>query len=588
MRTLFLDVLQFSPVKMLLTLSLMLFRNLTAGAGLLLILPLLHVIGVSVGSNPVHGVEKTIETVFQSLHLPLNLFTILVSYVLMVSFIALADFAEQLISTQLQQRYIHYLRAHLYNQLLHTQWTFFIKQTMSKLLHSLTTQIQVISASNFQLLTLLNNAIMLCVYTTLAFLTSWEMTLIAMICAALLLSLMHPLHKLTSQSGRDHLKQNQTIFQSVTEQLGALKMIKSAGFEEQFINDTRHISLSLEHQNQRLTFVTASTKLLYSVGSVITFSVLLYIAISVLAIPLESLLLLLVVFARLLPRVSGIQQNYQRILHQLPSFCDVKHLLQDCAANQEHMKTTALVFNDALTLHNLGFGYHISQPIIANLSLTIKKNTTTAIIGPSGVGKTTLADLIAGLLKPTTGSIFIDQHVLDNTNTLAWRQSVAYVTQDVFLFNASIRDNLQLFCSAVPDASLWAALKSAAADEFVKHLDDGLDTLIGDRGVRLSGGECQRIALARALLSNPTVLILDESTSSLDSDNIIKIQQALTQLRGKMTILIISHQTEMSQFADQEIILNGVTHDINLGQTTNNTDRFNQQKSMDTLQASVM
>lgn len=563
MFSLFTDVLQFSPLNMLSTLGLMLFRSVSAGASLLLILPLLQVIGFSTGSHQANHLVKTVEASFQYLHIPLNLLTILTLYVMVVSFIATATFFEQIISTKLQQQYIHHLRNHLYNQLLSTKWLFFIKQKMTNLLHSLTTQIQLISASTVQLLMLLNNAILLCVYTVLALLLSWKMTLIAVSCAIVLLSFMLPLHKLTSQSGRDHLKQNQTIFQAITEQLSALKIIKGAGFEEQFGSYTRGLSLKLEDQNQQLARVTAASKLLYSVGSVLIFSALLYVAIHVLTLPLESLLLLLVVFSRLLPMVSNLQQNYQRILHQLPSYSDVKELLQQCAANQEHLESVRPEFNNAITLNNLFFNYQPTQPILSNLSLRIKKNETTAIIGPSGAGKSTLADLITGLLEPTKGTICIDDQILDAKNKLAWRQSIAYVTQDVFLFNASIRDNLNLFCHNHPDELLWTALTSAAADTFVTALEDGLDTIVGDRGVRLSGGESQRIALARALLLKPQLLVLDESTSSLDHDNIIKIQQALTNLRGKITILIISHQLEMCHFADQNIVLTS-PHELKL------------------------
>ena len=558
MRELFLDLFRSRPLHVLLTLFLMLFRSMSAGVGLLLILPLLQVIGLVKGHDAVGGFSKKLLEIFTQVHLPITLLSILIVYVIVVSFIALAAFAEQIISTRLQQQYTHHLRATLYRQLLHAQWPFFLKRKTSDLLHSLTAQVQSIAVSNFQLVMLLNHITLVCVYAVLAFLLSWQMTLVAVMCALLLLSLMLPLHQLTSKSGRDHLQQNQTIFQSISEQLSALKTIKSSGFEATFVDETLKVSLSLEDQNQRLTRMMAATKLLYTLGSVVTFSLLLYAAIAVFAVPIGSLLLLLVVFARLLPMVSSIQQGYQRLLHQLPAYSDVKQLSRDCVANQENLQVSMpLSFHDAIIIKNLSFSYRPGNalPIIQNVTLSIKKNTTTAFMGPSGVGKSTLADLIIGLLEPTMGTIFIDRNRLDHTNKLAWRKSVAYVNQDVFLFNASIRDNVQLFCKEQADAALWDALHLAAAADFVAELEQGLDTIIGDRGVRLSGGESQRIALTRALLAKPELLILDESTSSLDTMNIIKIQQALRHLRGKMTILIISHQTEMSDFADQKIVL---------------------------------
>ena len=554
MASLFKDVLRFNPVTMIATLGLMLVRNLSSGVGLLLILPLLQVIGVTVGHTDANGITRVITRLFHYAHLPLNLPTILISYVAVVSLIALAAYAEQITSTRLQQEYIHYLRAKLYRNIVHTTWPFFLQQKTSNLLHSLTTKIESISASNYFLLTLLNNALLLCVYTGLSFLLSWQMTSIAIISAVLLLGTMLPLHRLTSQAGSDHLQQNQDIMQSIVEQLGALKMIKGSGFEDKFIDETQRISSSLEQQNQKLTKVTAVSKLVYGIGSVLIFSALLYVALTLLAMPVASLLLLLVVFSRLLPMVSSIQQNYQYLLHQLPSYCEVQDLLEKCLVHQED--TTAidpLLFNEAITVKNLSFSYPSSpaSSIIENLSLTIKKNTTTAIIGPSGIGKSTLADLIIGLLEPTSGSISIDQRPLNRQHKLAWRKSVAYVTQDTFLFNASIRHNLKIFCAHQSDEALWTVLRLVAAADFVAELPQGLDTIIGDRGVRLSGGERQRIALARALLTHPQLLVLDESTSSLDQQNILKIQETLAQLRGQMTILIISHQVEMSDFADQ-------------------------------------
>lgn len=559
MFALFMDVFRFSPSTMISALIFTLCRSISAGVGLLLIIPLLQVIGLAIGPKETYGITTNLTLLFNKLHVPHTLPTILISYVLMMSLVASAAYAEQIISTKLQQNYIHHLRGVLYSRIAHANWAFFLQQKVSHLLHGLTTQIQMISNANFQLLTLINNMILLCVYVALTFLLSWQMTCLAVVCGFLLLSMMLPLHKLTSQSGKHHLKYNQDIMQTMAEQLSAMKMIKGSGFETTFVNETLLISTSLEQQNKHLIQVTALSKLLYTMGSIIIFSMLLYVAIHVLTLPLPSLLLLLLVFSRILPMVSMIQQSYQRMLHQLPAYCDIRTLLNHAKAAEEksHEAELSLPFNQHIALKNISFSYP-SKPdcfIIQNLSLTIKKNTTTAIIGPSGIGKSTLADIIVGLLEPTAGEIFIDNQLLDAQHKVAWRRSVAYVTQDNFLFNASIRHNLQLLCGLQSDNSLWTALKAAAAADFVAALSQGLDTEIGDRGVRLSGGERQRIALARALLAKPKLLILDESTNALDTQTISEIQQILKQLQGKMTILIISHQMDMSNFADEKIVL---------------------------------
>jgi ABC-type multidrug transport system fused ATPase/permease subunit len=162
---------------------------------------------------------------------------------------------------------------------------------------------------------------------------------------------------------------------------------------------------------------------------------------------------------------------------------------------------------------------------------------------------------LMGLLLPEQGQVLIDGVPLTADNLLSFRKSIGYVSQDPLLFNGSIRQNLLLVEPNASEQQLWEAMQFSAAAEFVKGLPEGLDTLMGDRGVRLSGGERQRIVLARAILRNPSILVLDEATSALDTDNEAKIQEALALLKGKLTIIVIAHRLSTIRNADQVIVL---------------------------------
>jgi ATP-binding cassette subfamily C protein len=196
-----------------------------------------------------------------------------------------------------------------------------------------------------------------------------------------------------------------------------------------------------------------------------------------------------------------------------------------------------------------------TDPALTDVSFVAPAGRITAVIGVSGSGKTTVADLMTGLLQPTAGAVTVDGVVLDEANGRLWRDRVAYVPQDVFLLHDTIAANLRL---AVPDASddmIWEALRAAHVERFVMGLPDRVETIVGDRGVRLSGGERQRIALARALLRRPQLLILDEATSALDWENQALIARSIRELRGSMTIVTIAHRLSMIAFADWVVAL---------------------------------
>ncbi len=555
----FQEFYQFAPAKLTLIMLLMLLQGLTAGVGLLLIIPLLQLVGFSVIQTTGSDFANLATNFINSLGIQLSLPLVLSAYVGIVSTIATLRYWLTVLKTSMQQSYINYLRNQLYRALLKTHWQFIVQHKMSDFTHCLTGQVQTIGSATQQILQLLSSFIVICVYLWFALLLSWQMSLLALACAIGLALILLPLNQRIYDSGQIQLISYKSIFQMLTEQLASLKMIKSYASEAHYAQQLLKTSQTLEQQNLRVTKINAITQWVYQVGAVIAFSVLFYFSLQWLAVPLTTLLLLLLIFSRLLPQVLGIHSTFQRLLHQVPAFNDVRDMLTACQKAQEAELPDSIQapqLKNKISLKNISYTYPgLQQPVIDNLSLTIKRNQTIALVGHSGAGKSTLADLIAGLIVPDSGAIFCDETELQGEQRLAWRSSLAYVTQEVFLFHQSIRQNLIWVKPNASDVDLWRVLQLAAADDFVKRLPLGLETVIGDRGVRLSGGECQRLALARALLSNPQLLILDEATSALDHDNEQKIQQALVQLQGKLTIIIIAHRHSTIEHADYTLRL---------------------------------
>jgi ATP-binding cassette subfamily C protein len=213
---------------------------------------------------------------------------------------------------------------------------------------------------------------------------------------------------------------------------------------------------------------------------------------------------------------------------------------------------------EAIRLEGVSFSYG-ERAVLNGVDLTIPAGSFVALLGPSGSGKTTLADLVIGLLRPDRGKVLVDGIDLDEVDPLLWRARLGYVPQDLLLFHDTILRNVTLGDEKVSREEVEKALKAAGAWSFVSSLPDGMDTPVGERGGKFSGGQRQRIAIARALVGDPRVLVLDEATTALDPETEAAICQSLVALKGRVTILAISHQTAMREVADQAFEMTGGT-----------------------------
>jgi ATP-binding cassette subfamily C protein len=220
-------------------------------------------------------------------------------------------------------------------------------------------------------------------------------------------------------------------------------------------------------------------------------------------------------------------------------------------AAQEHETGSGVPqLRHAIVLRDVRFAYD-GEPVLDAVSLVIPAGSLVAVVGQSGAGKTTVADLIIGLLRPQTGAVLIDDVPLDTCDAQRWRAQIGYVPQDTFLLHDSVRVNVTLGDHDLSPAAVETALRAAEAWEFVSALPDGIDTIVGERGLRMSGGQRQRISLARALVRRPQLLILDEATAALDPATEADVSRTLQRLRGEMTMLAICHQGPLIDVADR-------------------------------------
>ena len=234
----------------------------------------------------------------------------------------------------------------------------------------------------------------------------------------------------------------------------------------------------------------------------------------------------------------------------------MKEILNTQKEGEEASRTQNLDgFDGAITFEKVSFAYEKGKEVLKDISFEAPAGSVTALVGSSGSGKTTIAGLAASFLKPNQGTVFIDGHNLSNVKLNSYRSQLGVVFQDDFLYEGTIRENILFARPGAGEDELLEAVKAAHVKEFTDRFDDGLDTVIGERGVKLSGGQRQRVTIARALLANPKVLILDEATSSLDTESEIYIQESLARLLKGRTTLVIAHRLSTIRQADQILVI---------------------------------
>jgi ATP-binding cassette subfamily C protein len=533
--------------------------GLTDAVTAVLLLPLLAATGVDIGQGGLGKLADVVRIGFATLHLTPTLGISLAVYVLATSAQSALTRWRSVTSVRAEHTFVVALRKRLYASIAGAKWLFISRRRAADLGHVLTDEIAKIGTVTYEVLGLATGLFIVGVYAALALRISVPISLAVIVCGIAMFGILGPQIFKAQREGHTLSAATNRLYTAVIEHIAGLKTAKSYGAEQRLVDNVAQISEELATAEQRAIEGYAFSQFWFDTGSVAALAALIYIGLRGLGLSPAAVLVLVYLFSRIMPRIAALQRGLQFVAHKLPSYAAIATLQSQLDAEQEERTPVGgeIALRHRIQVRHVTFRYGPAAAAVEDLSLDIPRGSLTAIVGPSGSGKSTLADLLIGLLQPDQGQILIDERLLDGNLIPGWKQEIGYVAQDTFIFHDTVRANLLWANPAATADDLIAALHLAEA-QFILDFPDGLETILGDRGVRLSGGERQRLALARALLRQPRLLILDEATSALDSENEHRVLDAIERLRGRVTTVIITHRLSAVRRADViHVIENG-------------------------------
>jgi ATP-binding cassette subfamily C protein len=443
------------------------------------------------------------------------------------------------------------LRLGLLRALLATRWSYYTRQPVGAIANAIATEAQRASRAYEHLALISTNAVEAAVYVGIAIAISWQASALAALASLATLVSLGALVRMSGRAGRRQTDLLRSLLGRLTDSLQAVKLLKATGREESIgpllAEDTRRL-------NKQLRKRVLSREALRTLQEALLVSLIcagLYVAFEVHAMPISGVLVLIFTVMRALLKVNSIQGKYQSMVTEASALWSLVTMIEDAQSVGEREGGAAPPrLEHGLSLRDIEVHYD-GRSLFDRASFEIPAGQITAIIGASGAGKTTLIDLVTGLIEPEAGEVRVDDVPLASLDLRSWRREIGYVPQEMLLLHDSIRVNVTFGDPEISDAQVEAALRDADAWEFVSALPDGIDSSVGERGTLLSGGQRQRIAIARALVHQPRLLLLDEATAALDAASEAAVWNAVARLRGRTTVVAISHQPALSKIADR-------------------------------------
>jgi subfamily B ATP-binding cassette protein MsbA len=473
----------------------------------------------------------------------------------------LMSYATSQIRVGIQEGLVRELRVELFDHLLVMPLGFFQRTRGGQLVSTVITEVDqtkgVVTAS---LTTFFENLVLVAATLVVLGLTSWRLTLVFLAAAPVLVLGIQVLLRRLRRHSRARAKERGSITAQLAERVGAIKLIRAYGAEA---SESASFARQADVYRKRVLRTQRYSSLTSPVSEVFG-GIMLVLVIWAATKPglvggqplsAEATIVFLVAALRLMRPLKAITQFPAALALALGSAEQVFALLDAMPGETPQPGEGEARFTSAIAYEGVRFSYDGDAAVLQEVSFTLPRGQVFALVGPSGAGKTTLADLLPRFYDPTAGRITMDGVPLTRLTRRSLRALMGVVSQDTVLLNDTVHENIAYGTPGATRAQVAAAARAANAEEFILGLPERYDTMLGERGTRLSGGQRQRIAIARALLRDPPVLILDEATSALDTESERLVQQAIDRLMADRTVLVIAHRLATVRNADQILVL---------------------------------
>ncbi|VXC85979.1 putative enzyme [Sphingomonas sp. T1] len=544
----------FKPRASLATGLLVAIAGLVEALGLVLIIPLLQIAGGT-------GARGHWSTLLARLHIdsrPEQITLVLLAFaVLMLVRAALISIRQSAV-IRLELEFLSSLQIRLIERLGAAPWSAIVGLRHARVNRILGSDIQRLGQAAIGLVQSIVAAITLTVQLTISMLLSPLLTLLAVLFVATGALLSAPLFRAARQVGDSVTDANLMMVNEVGQFLGALKLAMSQNLAPRFVADFSNAMT--DSVQAELTFVAREnrSRLRMTVAGIVMAGGIAGIGLGVVAVPVPTLVALLLILSRMAGPAQALQTQALEVVRALPAYAQIRELEAELASDRGLATDAILPALEVLSFDRVGYrhprGADGAGSGVDALDLELRRGEFLGVAGRSGAGKTSFADLLVGLYHPQAGRILLNGTPVTLANHSAWRDRLAYVAQDPFMRHASIRENLLWSNPGASDAAIARALWIADADDLLARLPEGLATWVGERGSLISGGERQRLALARAVLRDPQLLILDEATNAIDIDGEQIILHRLREACPDTTILMIAHRLESLRRCDRILL----------------------------------